>query len=421
MTGPAPGGGGPGNSPATYDDDLRVLLAAHGASHEPDLTRIRARLDAGLATARRRDGAGGAGHRRRLPVRLGAAAAVGLVAAAAVLIAVIGADRPVEVSTIGPATAVPVPGRPDCDHGADGSVADGADGAGAGADDPATPPPPLTPAGGADRAAGADPGAGTDDVPGIRVPAGDPEPSASTVVPGADPGAGGAPGIAPGDGSSGSTTAGAATVTTTNAAAAHPTTGVTAPPATTAPPQPLTTAGPISVPPPTGPAIQVGLLPPQVLLGPTGQLDWVVVGSRSDGKTVRMKTGPGRLTVSAPSGALATPALIPILWSGGSPEQDRTSNSTWWTANGSPSSFVVQVAGADNASEVTLYAASSSSLSVTVAVSGRGTSQKVVPGGFLGSAGKVTVSLTGADRGRDVTITLGAAKGSVSLGAVTER
>ncbi len=170
-----------------------------------------------------------------------------------------------------------------------------------------------------------------------------------------------------------------------------------------------------------GPPVQTALLPPKVQLGPTGHLDWVVVGSRNDGKIVRMKAGTGRLTVAAPSGALTTPGLIPILWSGGSPEQDRTDNSNWWTATSSPSSFVVEVAGADNASEVVLYAGSTSSLVVTVTVSGRGTTQRVVPASFLGSAAKVTVSLTGADRGRDTTITLGAAKGTLSLGAVTER
>ena len=222
-------------------------------------------------------------------------------------------------------------------------------------------------------------------------------------------------------GSTGATTAASeaptttAKATTTTTALAEPT---TRPSATTAPP---TTARPTTLAPAAGPSVQIGLLPQQVLLGPTGYLDWVVVGSRNDGKANRMKAGTGRLTVSAPNGALPTSGLIPILWSGGTPEQDRTDNTRWWTANSAASSFTVQVAGADNASEVVLYAGSSSSLTVTVTVSGRGVTQKSVSAGYFGSAGKVTVSLSGADRGRDVTITLGAARGTVSLGAVTER
>lgn len=399
-----------------YDDDLRVLLAAHGADHRPDRDRIRARLDAGLATARQHDPPGRIARHRSLPsTRVAALAATSLVAAV-LLFVMVNTGQPVQVSTTGPATVGSGPVRPD---GANDEEAHRTD-----ASDPAAAPLPPE----ADRAV--DPSAdgnatvaGTD-VPGIRVPADDPGPSTSAAVPGAD-GApdplGGAPTppaptttVVSGEiRSAAPDIPGGAPTSTTAVLTTRPNASVTSPP-TTVRPAPTTPTVP-------GPAVQAGLLPQQVVLGPTGHLDWVIAGARNDGKVVRMKTGTGRLTVGAPSGALPTPSLIPFLWSGGSPEQDRTDNSTWWTATSAPSSFVVQVAGADNASEVVLYAGSSSSLTVTVTVSGRGTTQKVVPAGFFGSAAKVTVSLTGADRGRDVSITLGAAKGSVSLGAVTER
>ncbi len=398
-----------------YDDDLRILLAAHGADHRPDRARIRARLDAGLATARQQDPPGRiARHRSRPSTRVAGLAAASLVAAA-LLFVVVDTGRPVQVSTTGPAAGGSGPARPD-----------GADDAARSTDrsEPTGASLPPEPDRSADPTAVGDPTAADTDGPGIRVPADDPEPSTPAAVPGTDGapdplGGGSTPPASTTTAVSGETrpaapdVPGGAPSSTTAVPMTRPSSTVTSPP-TTARPAATTSTVP-------GPAVQSGLLPQQVVLGPVGHLDWVIVGSRNDGKIVRMKAGTGRLTVSAPSGALPSPSLIPFLWSGGSPEQDRADNSTWWTANGAPSSFVVQVAGADNASEVVLYAGSSSSLVVTVTVSGRGTTQKVVPAGFLGSAAKVTVSLTGADRGRDVSITLGAAKGSVSLGAVTER
>lgn len=410
-----------------WDDDLRVLLAAHGAGHEPDRARIRARLDAGLATARRHDLERSARHHLRPPVRRAAVTAASLVAAAAVLFAVIDGGRPVQVSTTGPATGATTTGRSTGSSRGDEGDRRGDDRTGAA--EPAAAPPPSAPDGGSDPTTGDEPEPAGTDVPGIRVPARDPDPTAATVASraagaetaGGTPG-GGVPGSsapAGGDATPGGpdvpTTSGGASPST--AAATVPTTRAssttTSPPSTT---RPGTTAPPVA-----GPSVQTGLLPQQLLLGPTGHLDWVVVGSRSDGKAVRMKAGTGRLTVGAPSGAVPTPGLLSILWTGGVPEQSRTDNTTWWTASGSTSSFVIQVAAADNASEIAFYAGSSTSMTVTVAVSGRGTTEKLIQGGYFGSAAKVTVSLTGADRGRDVTITLGAAKGTVSLGAVTER
>lgn len=394
-----------------YDDDLRVLLAAHGADHRPDQARIRARLDAGLATARQQDHSGRVARHRSLPSTRVAALAVASVVAAALLFVVVDTGRPVQVSTTGPAAGGSGPARPEGDNEATDPS------------DPAAAPLPAERDRTADPTADGDATVAGTDVPGIRVPAGDPAPSTSVAVPGTDgapdPLGGGSPASSTTTAVSGETRPaapelpGGAPTSTTAGPTTRPSSTTTSPPPTV---RPATTTP--TVP---GPAVQTGLLPQQVVLGPVGHLDWVIVGSRNDGKIVRMKAGTGRLTVGAPSGALPTPSLTPFLWSGGIPEQDRADNSTWWTANGAPSSFVVQVAGADNASEVVLYAGSSSSLEVTVTVSGRGTTQKVVPASFLGSAAKVTVSLTGADRGRDATITLGAAKGSVSLGAVTER
>jgi len=438
VTGPLPGGGPSG----PYHDDLRVLLAAHGADHEPDRARIRARLDAGLADARRADAGRTARLWPRPPLRMAALVAASVVAAAAVLVAVIDTGRPVQVSTTGPASGASAGGG--ADNRNRGPAADGD------IDAPAAAAPPSVPEGGPDPTADGQLVVAGTDVPGIRVPADDPDPVASTTVTataetsaGTGAGAGSGTGVVggsdragPGDGAGGgpnglspgpSTPAGGGgddpggngvsggappSVTVLAESTTRPTTATTAAP---------TTARPTTAPALGGLAVKTGLLPQSLQLGPTGYLDWVVVGSRSDGKPVRMKAGTGRLTVSAPSGALSTPGLIPILWSGGNPEQDRTDNTRWWTAEASSSSFVVQVAGADDASEIVLYAGSSSSLTVTVTVSSRGTSQKTVSAGFFGSAAKITVSLSGADRGKDVTITLGAARGTVSLGAVTER
>ena len=440
------------------DHDLRTLLADYGAGHVPDVARIRARLDEGLGIER--PGVDGltfaetvgraphSGRRSRPPARIAAVAAAGLVAAAALLFVVIDERQPLQVSTTGPAAGpLPLAGGTDGqgdDRHLDGDVT--------GSTLPSSPDAaPYTPADGQAPVAGAD-------VPGIRVPAGG-EPGAD---PGADPetvggpttpaavGPGGSPG--PDGGGSSSTTSPAGGGTTTGGTVAAPSgagagagggggggaggggnSPTTAAPAATAPvtARPTSTsAAPSTTARATtttreamvaGPAIQAALLPNQVVLGPTGHLDWVIVGSRNDGKIVRMKAGTGRLSVTAPTGAAATKAPIPFLWSGGVPEQDRTVNTLWWTANGVSSSFVVQVSGTDNASEVVLYTGGSRSVTITVAVAGRGTSQKVLPAGLFGSAGKVTIALTGADKGHDVTITVGASGGVVSLGAVTER
>ena len=90
-----------------------------------------------------------------------------------------------------------------------------------------------------------------------------------------------------------------------------------------------------------------------VNLSAPGLLDWLAVGTRSDGVVVRAKRAAAApvLTLKPVPGATVTSGPFRVSWTGGLPEQDRTGATTWsaapagtgWTIDVTPSAQPLQV------------------------------------------------------------------------------
>jgi hypothetical protein len=61
--------------------------------------------------------------------------------------------------------------------------------------------------------------------------------------------------------------------------------------------------------------------------------DWIAVGARNDGVSVRAKAGTGEIAGVTSQGGTPTVTTGPlrVSWTGGAPEQSRAA-STWWTS-----------------------------------------------------------------------------------------
>ncbi len=365
-------GTGP-DRPADHGDDgavVRRMLAGHARSHVPRTNLIEARLaESQRAWMLGAEPDGPA--RSPLPSRQVTA---GLLAASAAVLAVLA------VSSVarGPGDNT-IAGEPD----------------GRPSDAPASwsvPPPP----GSTGSVTTTDAGSGTS----AGSPASGPEPSST---------AGFSPGPSPP-----SVSIPAGTEADTTVSATRPVAGASSVPSTAA----------ASSTDPAGSSINVEDLPDRLELSADGYLDWVITGARSDGKIVRLKSGPAAITVAGPATAPRSVAgPLEVSWSDGVPEQSRDGNRSWWSAPAQPTVFTVTVAGRAEASELALYAGGSVPVQVTVTIEGLGSRLVDLPADGSGSAGTVVVALDDSARGRDVTFVVGTAAptGTVAVGQVTAR
>ncbi len=127
----------------------------------------------------------------------------------------------------------------------------------------------------------------------------------------------------------------------------------------------------------------------------TGVRDWVVTGSRQDGKPVRLKRATASVT-GTPVDAVASSDAVQsggfsVAWSGGAPEQDRTGDTTWLELSADPAQARITVPVGTEAGEVDLYAG-------TDGGSGR------VSAGLDGGSGASQVSLPGHTGGSVVSV-----------------
>ena len=164
-----------------------------------------------------------------------------------------------------------------------------------------------------------------------------------------------------------------------------------------------------------------------------GDRDWLVLGGRNDGRVVRMKAGTGEIGGASMAGEGAAVASGPLLvsWRGGSPEQDRTGDGTWWTVPAGAGRLEVVVRLA-RPGTVDLYVGVTGvpEGAATVAASLPRPAGGGVPAGMLtGSAtlpaGAALVSLTATavDAGQPLTLVLAApgTRGTLAVSAVAVR
>ena len=175
--------------------------------------------------------------------------------------------------------------------------------------------------------------------------------------------------------------------------------------------------------------VSVGDLPETLSLSADGYLDWVITGSRRDGKLISLDHRDPSIDVRVLHGPVQwTAAPIDIVWTDGQPEEDRVENGHWWSTPADPmawASYEVRIDGAEAPSEIELYVGGSHEVTVTVVVDGFGvysTELDPSPDGS-GAAGVVKIDLAPTTRGHGVSILLGGHPGTafVSLGAVTVR
>jgi hypothetical protein len=172
--------------------------------------------------------------------------------------------------------------------------------------------------------------------------------------------------------------------------------------------------------------LSVAELPAELWLSADGYLDWIITGSRRDGKMIRLDDQDPIITVTEPAAvARSVPGPIDILWTDGQPEEDRDTNSSWWGSPVAANAFEIAVGGAEGSTEIVVYAGGSGQVTATVTVEGHGSQEARFPVSADGSsaAGALTIRLDGDARGRDVSIVLGGGgyPDSVALGAVTLR
>jgi len=416
------------------------LIRREADGHHPDADRIMARVERGRRRAQAARPTSGASRSRREP-RVAGQVAGAAVAAVALMLSVTGVQR-----AAGGLAGV-----------LDGSSWSGAPMASVTLVGPS--PPPATPGGpgASDLAAPpAEPGAGSASGPGpvgpgragpAGPPASDSASSASAAASGQASGqaavgdrGGGPDGAAAGtpvaaSGPHGGTTAPArGRVATPPPAgpAPGPATPGSAPPATPPTPTPAT-AAPVLRVTPQGSGTHV------TLPGP-GDTDWLVVGSRRDGKTVRAKRGSG--AILAVTAEAATPAVAqgPLLvsWLDGTPEQDHVDAATWWTVPAAQGRLRI-VVRLDGPTTVVLQLGTagvppSARIDLTAAVTAPGTTAPGPGAGAVGAAvpagaSVATVAVPRAAAGSTLTLTLSAATGSagsasggvVALSAVSVR
>jgi hypothetical protein len=148
-----------------------------------------------------------------------------------------------------------------------------------------------------------------------------------------------------------------------------------------------------------------------------GDLDWVVVGARRDGVTVREKAGSGAIDVPVPTGGTPAVASAPVTlsWSGGSPEQDHVQAGTWWTVPTAGAGWQVTVRPSGPGAADLLLGATGSAVLVTASVRPSGSGGSV---GSLGvarsdsTASLVTVRWGAVPAGATVVITVTAGTGA---------
>jgi len=110
-------------------------------------------------------------------------------------------------------------------------------------------------------------------------------------------------------------------------------------------------------------ALAVNLAAPELL-------DWLAVGTRSDGVLVRAKRAAAApvLTLERVPGATVTPSPFRVSWTGGLPEQDRKGASTWSTVPAG-SGWTIDVAPSAQPLRVVIYTGSAD-LAASLTVSG---------------------------------------------------
>jgi hypothetical protein len=149
--------------------------------------------------------------------------------------------------------------------------------------------------------------------------------------------------------------------------------------------------------------------PVELALATPRYLDWVVVGGRADGVTVRAKrpVGGAALTAGPPPSTSVAPSGGTVSWSDGVPEQSRTAT-TWLAAE--RGAWRVTVAGAGTRRVLQVHAGLAPELRVEASGAGGwrasgswtalGTGRYVVRLEIPAAAGPVTVTLTPGGDGR---------------------
>ncbi|MDQ1287778.1 MAG: hypothetical protein QG622_1343 [Actinomycetota bacterium] len=172
----------------------------------------------------------------------------------------------------------------------------------------------------------------------------------------------------------------------------------------------------------------------EVRLPRAGDRDWVLVGSRRDGKVVRAKDGSEEIVDVSAHGALASvvPGSWRLSWTGGSPEQDRSGASTWSSVpSGSGHQQVVVRLRSPGTIDVYLGArtpsgtASVTLMAVVTPPAGSASRERSVRTAMPSGGAVASVRVGDAAPGSTVTITLsggnGGNGGELALSAVVVR
>ncbi|MGH1491920.1 MAG: hypothetical protein ACRBK7_21455 [Acidimicrobiales bacterium] len=159
-------------------------------------------------------------------------------------------------------------------------------------------------------------------------------------------------------------------------------------------------------------------LPSSLYLSADGYIDWVVLGSRRDGKIISLDHRVPSIAVSTP-GRSPQPVAAPmdILWTDGQSEEDRDINDYWWSVPATPTAFRFKNDGAEHPEHIKLYVGGTANVTVSVSVSGVGHAYLAVqPPGQL-----VSIYIADAAQGRRITIDVGAPtnSGTVAVGALS--
>jgi hypothetical protein len=185
--------------------------------------------------------------------------------------------------------------------------------------------------------------------------------------------------------------------------------------ATTAPSGHPASSPAVSAPPPSGSAapgragvrisISRAAAGHAVTLPESGDRDWMVAGSRSDGVTVRSKDGGQRIGGPHLTGNPAWSVVdspFAVSWSGGMPEQDRSGVRTWLSvrgpAGGPVTGMLVSAPAGAGQGTLVLYAGATGADGHLRAAVGGAVSEADLPAGSGGAGGLVvTIRFTVPD------------------------